>query len=276
MVTKSWLYDAIIYIYALSLLFYISDFVVRRQSAKQMGSALLVVVWLLHTVFYSVRLFVHDFQFSVSMFDTLFLLSWLMVTVSLLISYLMKIEFLVLFLSLVGFSVIIFNLWNDRAVQSLVNEALLWNILLFMHILLGLGSYVAFLIAALFSFMYLFLHRKLKEKQWNETMQRLPSLEKIERYAYFSVIVGMIFLIISVTLGSLSMISLNRVGQLVDYKVLNSILILMGYGLYLLQRFFLRWPGHKLSIWSLICFAFVVVNYTAANLFSTFHHWIWM
>ncbi len=31
MVTQTWLYDAIIYIYALSLLFYFSDFVVRTE-----------------------------------------------------------------------------------------------------------------------------------------------------------------------------------------------------------------------------------------------------
>ncbi|HEY0828958.1 MAG TPA: cytochrome c biogenesis protein CcsA, partial [Bacilli bacterium] len=229
-----------------------------------------------HSVFYFVRLFANDFQFSVSMFDTLFLLSWLTVTISLLISYLMRIEFLVLFLSLVGFSVVIFNLWNDRAAVSFVNEALISNVLLFVHILLGMGSYVAFLIAALFSFMYLFLHRKLKEKQWSGTMQRLPSLEKIERYSYLSVAIGVIFLLTSVTIGSISMISLDRANQLIDYKVLNSVLILIGYGFYLLQRFFLRWPGHKLSIWGLICFAFVFINYTAANWISDFHHWIWM
>ncbi len=51
MVTRSWLFDAMIYMYALSLLFYFSDFANANRSAKRMGTGLLLFVWVLQTAY---------------------------------------------------------------------------------------------------------------------------------------------------------------------------------------------------------------------------------
>jgi HemX protein len=59
MVTQSWLYDAILYIYALSLLFYFSDFARANRSVKRMGTGLLSFVWVLQTVYLAFQIYSH-------------------------------------------------------------------------------------------------------------------------------------------------------------------------------------------------------------------------
>lgn len=86
MLTNSWIYDAIIYTYALSLLFYFSDTVGRNRRAKRMGTGLLVFVWVLQTIFLVVRIIRHQDVPIISSFEFMFLFSWLLVTASLAIN----------------------------------------------------------------------------------------------------------------------------------------------------------------------------------------------
>lgn len=86
MVTNSWIYDAIIYTYALSLLFYFSDVVGMNRKAKRMGTGFLIFVWVLQTVFMAVRMVRHQDVPVFSSFEFMLLFSWLLVTVSLIIS----------------------------------------------------------------------------------------------------------------------------------------------------------------------------------------------
>ncbi|MNI43070.1 Cytochrome C assembly protein [compost metagenome] len=123
--------------------------------------------------------------------------------------------------------------------------------------------------------MYLFLHRKLKEKQWSTTMQRLPSLEKIEHYTYFAVIIGAPSLLLALTLGVV-WISLEGSSNLFfDPKVINSVFVLAAYGFYLFQYHSLRISGNQLAAWNLAAFLIVVINFIVSNLVSGFHGWMW-
>src|SRR4051794_14777465 len=125
MVTKSWLYDAIIYIYALSLLFYFSDFVGPNRSAKRMGTGLLSFVWVLQTVYLLFSLAMHDRSTAFSMFETLFMLSWLLVTVSLVVNRFFRIELFVFVVNVLGFSVLALNFFSNPKVSPLLAS---WNI----------------------------------------------------------------------------------------------------------------------------------------------------
>ncbi len=86
MVTQTWFYDAILYIYALSLLFYFADFSNPNRSAKRMGTGLLLFVWVLQTIYLVYSLTSHLSLSAFSMFETLFIFGWLLVTVSLAMS----------------------------------------------------------------------------------------------------------------------------------------------------------------------------------------------
>jgi HemX protein len=139
-----------------------------------------------------------------------------------------------------------------------------------------MASYAAFLTAAVLSGMYLFLHRQLKEKHWSATMKRLPSLEKTDRYAYVAVITGTPLLLLALALGVVWIALQGKKELFFDPKVVNSLFVLAAYVFYLFQRKTLGIEGNKLAAWNLAAFLIVIINFVVSNLYSNFHHWIWM
>jgi len=275
MVTQSWFYDAMIYIYALSLLFYFSDFARANRSAKRMGTGLLAFVWALQTIYMGMLLYGHVADWGFSRADVLMAFSWLLVGMSLAVNRFFRIELFLFAINVFGFAILALNVFGNPEVRPIRAS---WDVndeLLFIHITLALGSYAAFLAAAIFSGMYLFLHRKLKEKQWTPTMLRLPSLEKMERYTYFSVIVGATLLVLALSLGIVWIALQGDHNLFYDPKVINSVFVLAAYGFYLFQHRSLRMPGNRLAAWNLAAFCIVVINFVVSNSLSGFHDWIW-
>ncbi|GIP31344.1 inner membrane protein YpjD [Paenibacillus sp. J2TS4] len=273
MVTQSWIYDAIIYIYALSLLFYFSDFVGANRSAKRMGTGLLIFVWVLQTIYFFFEFkTVHVF----TNFETLFFFSWVLVTVSLVINRFFSIELLVFFVNLVGFAILALNFFSDNTVSTALKGWQIADELLFIHVSLAIGSYAAFTISAILSVMYLFLHGQLKDKKWSRTMRRIPSLEKIEKYTYVAVVAGIPLLMLALSLGIVWIVLQGEVRLLLDPKVLNSLFILALYAYHLLLKLSLKASGYRLAQWNLFSFFLVLVNFFILNRFSIFHSWFLM
>ncbi|MCY9663789.1 cytochrome c biogenesis protein [Paenibacillus alginolyticus] len=275
MVTRSWLFDAMIYMYALSLLFYFSDFANANRSAKRMGTGLLLFVWVLQTAYLGINLYGHLTEWAFARSDVLFMFSWLIVTISLLINRFFRIELFVFFVNVLGFAILALNVFGNPHVTPIKPD---WNIndeLLFIHITLAISSYVAFSIAAIFSGMYVFLHKMLKAKKFSKTVMRLPSLEKIEHYTYLSVIVGAPLLLMALSLGVVWVVLQGDRNLLYDPKVINSFFVLAAYAFYLFQQHSMRISGNKLAAWNLAAFLIVVLNFVVSNLVSGFHGWIW-
>ncbi|NEW04473.1 cytochrome c biogenesis protein CcsA [Paenibacillus sp. SYP-B3998] len=275
MVTRSWLFDAMIYMYALSLLFYFSDFANANRNAKRMGTGLLLFVWVLQTVYLGLNLYDHLTQWAFERSDVLFMFSWLIVTISLIVNRFFRIELFVFFVNVLGFAILALNVFGNPRVKPIIAG---WDIndeLLFIHITLAIGSYAAFSIAAIFSGMYLFLHRMLKEKKFSQTVMRLPSLEKIEQYTYTAVIIGAPLLMLALSLGIVWVLLEGNNNLLYDPKVLNSVFILLAYAFYLFQHYAMRISGNKLAVWNLTAFVIVVINFVVSNFLSGFHGWIW-
>jgi HemX protein len=275
MVTRSWLFDAMIYMYALSLLFYFSDFANANRSAKRMGTGLLLFVWVLQTAYLVSNLYGHLTEWAFARSDVLFMFSWLIVTISLLINRFFRIELFVFFVNVLGFAILALNIFGNPHVKPIKAG---WDIndeLLFIHITLAIGSYAAFSIAAIFSGMYLFLHKMLKAKKFSQTVMRLPSLEKIEHYTYFSVIIGAPLLLLALSLGVVWVVLEGNHNLLYDPKVINSFFVLAAYAFYLFQQQSMRISGYKLAAWNLAAFLIVVLNFVVSNLVSGFHDWIW-
>ncbi|SDD25330.1 HemX protein [Paenibacillus sp. UNCCL117] len=273
MVTQTWFYDAILYMYALSLLFYFADFSNPNRSAKRMGTGLLLFVWVLQTGYLVSSLTVHSSLSAFSMFETLFIFAWLLVTVSLAISRFFRIELFVFFVNVLGFSVLALNMFSKPGLSPALSH---WNIqdeLLFIHISLAVAGYAAFVVSAVFSGMYLFLHRKLKEKQWSQRMQRLPSLERMDHFAFVAVLIGAPLMLMTISLGIVWIAIQGDYALFLDPKVLNSWFVLLAYVFYLFQRMLLKAPGNRLALWNLAAFVITLANFILTNYYSTFHQW---
>lgn len=275
MITQSLFYDAIVIIYALSLLLTFSDFICANRSVKQMGEGLLLFVWLLQSAVLAASLYEHR-ELVFAFYDTLFLFSWLLVALALAAGRLIRMDMFAFPVSVIGFVLLALRFIS---IPDAVPSVIRWQVsgeLLFVHIVLAVGSYAAFLAGAVLSGMYLFLHRQLKSKHWNPAMKRMPSLEKLEAYTYRTVLFGLPMLLLSLVPGFGCLIVLDNPKLLADIKVANSIIILGVYACWLIQRKFLRSTGYKLAVWNLVGFGVVLVNFILSDMFSQFHHWVWM
>ncbi|WP_309120350.1 cytochrome c biogenesis protein CcsA [Paenibacillus sp.] len=273
MVTKFWLYDIIIYIYALSLLFYFADAVARNDGAKRMGEGLLVFVWVLQTFFFFVRMYEHRYIPMFTRFETMFFFSWLLVTVSLAASRFFKLQFVVFFVNVFGFTVLVLNLLTDPGVVPLTRE--LSTGVLSLHVALAIASYAAFAVSAILSGFYLFLHLRLKQKRWTNALRRLPSLESLERHALQAALVGTPTLILSLSLGAVWLSFDSPVTALfTDAKLYATASILLLYGWQFVMKFRLRRSGLRIAWWNVSTFLWLLLNFAVANDFSEFHPWM--
>lgn len=273
MATQDWLTDAVLYIYALSLLFFVSDAASGNRSARKVGTGLLVFVWILQTAFLLYLLIERFSMSSLTQREYLFFVSWLLVSASFLLNRWIRAEILVLLVNVVGFAVLAMNLIG-RPKQSLEVEP--WEVarrLLIVHVSLISLAFAVLTITALLGVMYVFLHRRLKAKKWTHVMSRMPSLEWIDQYAYRSGLIGVPLLLLALSTGTVALLLEDSLTQLLDEKVLLSFSAGAVYVVYLVRRLMSRDDGAKLAMWNLLGYALLVVGFFVSSL-STFHRWL--
>ncbi|REK75912.1 cytochrome c biogenesis protein CcsA [Paenibacillus paeoniae] len=268
METANWMYDAILYIYALSLLFYFSDFMHASRKAKRIGTGLLVFVWILQTGYLIAKLYLSHPDQNTFLYWLAF--SWLLATVSLVISRFFHIDYIVFFANVVSFAVLALNLYSGMGGGTSYEPWQATRELLIVHISLVLCAYVSLTIGALLAGMYLFLHHRLKRKRWSQVVRRYPSLDTIERYADRAVIIGVPLLAMSLAIATVSLIVEGRAMLLLDWKVLTSFASLVMYIAYVYQRAVKDRPGHQMAKLYIIAFCMLLLN-LMTNSFSSFH-----
>jgi HemX protein len=273
MISAAWIYNGIIYLYALSLLFTFSDFVGANRKTKRMGTGLLIVVWLLQLVDLAGILYRSHTLIEFSLQETLLLYSWLLVTASLLIQLVFRVELFQFFINLPAFGILLLPLFNNPSFSTSLKDAFAGDKLLLVHIALAICSYSAFAVSAVFSAMYLILHRQLKGRQWSQTMKRMPSLEAIDRSAFAAAVVGVPLLAASVALGADWIWRQGDKAMLLDEKVIGSLVVFLMYGIVVIQRFAWQMTRVRLSIWNVVAFAVVLINLLVTNYYSAFHQW---
>lgn len=266
------IYEALIYMYALSLLFYFSDCIRRNAGAKRTGTGFLVVVWALQ-VFHVILRMLTEGHFPIyTTFDFLFIFSFSIVLMSLVMTRIQRSEFVILLLNVVGFSVTVLNrLWFTAGEISLHNWQTVHGLLI-MHITLANLGFAALTVGAVFAMLYLFLHRKLKNKKWNDTVRRLPSLEVIGKYMDGATLIGTPLLGVSIMLAVLSIVAETRWSLLLDLKVIATglaIAIYVGYFVFKRRK---QFSTVIMARWTLIGYGFVIISFLS-NAYSAFHRW---
>ena len=107
------LYEAGIYIYALSLLFFFSDCIRRNSGSKRIGTGLLAVAAILQVSILAIRAWQEKLLPIVTIYDFIFVFVLLLQVTALLMSRSKGSEFAVTLLSVIGFSVQLLNqLWD--------------------------------------------------------------------------------------------------------------------------------------------------------------------
>lgn len=268
-------YELVMIIYACSVLLYFIDFLHYNRKVNLAAFWLLSIVWLLQLMFFILR-GIHEQAIPLfSKFDTLLFYSWVLISLSLLANWFFRMDFLLFFANLIGFTVMAFSLYmvGHEVTHPLVAEQLRseWLII---HIFMAFLSYAAFTISFIFSGIYLLQHHWLKKKKWYKQFRRWPSLDQLDRYSFYFNLLGVPLLMLSLILGIIWAYQLFSTSFWYDSKVIFSLFALFMYTIYLYQRVAKGWLGKKIVELNIICFLVLLVNYLISSFFSDFHLWM--
>ncbi|MDR0126681.1 MULTISPECIES: cytochrome c biogenesis protein [Bacillus] len=263
--------EATILIYALSVLFYFIDFLQHNRKAGKMAFWLLSIVWLLQTV-YMFYIMMETDRFPVlNVAEGLYFYTWVLVTLSLVLTKVLRVEFIVFFTNVIGFSMMAIHTFTPSDLHSAELAGKLTSELLVIHITMAILSYGAFSLSFAFSLLYLFQYRLLKKKKWGKWLLRIEDLSKLDHMAYVLNIIGVPMLLLSLILGIIwAYISYDTL-YWTDAKVLGSFIMLFLYGFYLYIRLARNMQGKIVARWNVASFLVLMINYFLLGSLSTFH-----
>jgi len=271
MLEQVWFYELLVVLYASSVLLYFFDFLQNNRKANQAAFWLLSIVWISQTVYIGSHVLQSGFIPLFSKFDTLFFYAWLLITLSLLINWFFRMDFILFFANVIGFTVLslsIFVAGRDIPTQMAEQLSSEW---LLIHISMAFISYAAFTLSFIFSGFYLAQNYILKKKKWTKQLRRWPSLVQLDTFAFRLNLLGVPLLLLSLILGVVWGYYTLDSSFLYDPKVIFSAFVLIMYGIYLYQRVVKGWSGRRIVELNIISFLILLLNYLLTNIFSKFH-----
>jgi ABC-type uncharacterized transport system permease subunit len=157
---------------------------------------------------------------------------------------------------------------------------ILQSTLFSIHVSTAVLGYSAFVVAAVYGFLYLLLYRNIRGKRFGLVFRRMPSLDVLDRMNYYASAWGFGLLTIGIVMGFVWAGQAFRddpeVGPIhLDPKVLAALVTWVVFGLALLGRRFATWRGPKMALSSLIGFAVILFSVFGINFFFTHFHEIW-
>ncbi|MCR2820566.1 cytochrome c biogenesis protein [Lederbergia panacisoli] len=263
--------EIVIVIYALSILLYFFDFLEHNRKANRLAFLLLSIVWILQTIFLCLYM-LETGRFPVlTLFEGLYFYSWVLITLSLMIHRILKVDFTVFFTNVLGFTIMAIHAFAP--IQRPAMAELLISELLFIHITMAILSYGAFTLSFVFSALYLLQYKLLKGKIWIQRLWRLSDLANLEKISYVLNLIGIPMLLLSLILGLQWAFMKLSFFQWYDPKIIGSFFVLLIYSLVLYLYRKKQMYGKTLALWNTAAFLIVLVNFIFISRLSNFHIW---
>ena len=141
------------------------------------------------------------------------------------------------------------------------------------HIALIFAGYAALVLSFGASLLYLIQERMLKSKQSTGILSRLPALEVIDDIGYRSLLIGFPFMTLGLIAGTVvAQFTFGHV-DLLDPKILLSILMWAVYLLMVYTRWHAGWRGRRAAYFAAGAFVAALVAWSA-NYFSAIHRFV--
>ncbi|WP_336989560.1 cytochrome c biogenesis protein [Bacillus infantis] len=267
------LHELTVVLYALCVLLYFIDFLHNNRKANRVAFWLLAFVWILQTVFLFLYM-KNTGRFPVlTIFEGLYFYAWVLITLSLGINRLLRVDFIVFFTNVLGFVIMAIHTFAPVQYESEVMAQQLVSELLLIHITVAILSYGAFSLSFVFSLLYLIQYDLLKRKKWGSRLLRIADLSKLEHMSYVLNVIGVPMLIISLILGTQWAYIKVPDMHWYDAKVIGSFIVLGVYSVYLYVRVARGFLGKSLALWNLASFLIVLINFFLFGRLSSFHFW---
>jgi HemX protein len=144
------------------------------------------------------------------------------------------------------------------------------------HVTSAVFGYAALTLSTIYGSLYLLLYRAMKQNSFGPIFNELPSLSWLERYGLRALVVGFIFLSISILFGFLliqkNFSSIEASQYLSDPKTIATGLIWLIFGTTLLLRKLIHIDGRKLVLFWMSGYLLTLISMTIVNAFVTEYH----
>ncbi|MBP2240613.1 HemX protein [Cytobacillus eiseniae] len=267
------LHEFTVVLYALCVLLYFVDFLTSNRKANRTAFWLLSFVWGLQTIFLILYMLKTGRFPVLTIFEGLYFYAWVLITLSLIINRLLRVDFIVFFTNVIGFMIMAIHTFAPMQYESHVMAQQLVSELLLIHITVAILSYGAFSLSFVFSLLYLIQYDLLKRKKWGPRLLRLADLTQLDKMSFVLNVIGVALLIISLILGVIW--AYIKVPDMIwyDSKVIGSFIVLVIYSIYLYLKVGKGMSGNKLLSWNLASFLIVLINFFLFGKLSSFHFW---
>lgn len=267
------LHEVTVIIYAISVLLYFIDFLHTNRKVNQFAFWLLLIVWVLQTIFLCLYM-IETGRFPVlTIFEGLYFYVWLIIGLAVFITKFMKLDFILFFANVLGFVLMVVHAFAPSQIESRVMAQQLVSELLFIHITMAIFAYAAFTLSFIFSILYLIQYDLLKKKKWGKKLLRLGDLSKLEKLSYILNVIGIAVLSIALVLGvRWALIKLPDLNW-IDTKIVGSFFIIIVYSFYIYCKQGKQLFGKNLAIINIAAFLLVLLNFFLFSSLSGFHYW---
>ncbi len=269
----SMIYHVAIILYACSVSLYFIDYLQSNQKANRTAFWLLSIVWVLHTVFMVMRTIETNANPILTLFSGIYFYVWLLISLSLMINRLLRIDFLVFFTNVIAAGVSAFSIFTPMGRTPLVLANQLVSELLYVHVGMAVVSYATFTVSFIFSVMYLLQYRLLKQKKWNARLRRLGNLTKLDSLSYILNLFSIPFFFLALLLGCIWAYAKLDHFQWYDPKVIGSFIVLFVYCIGIYLRVSDKLQGRSVAHWNVGAFLIMLINIFLFSSLSSFHFW---
>ncbi|EJD8550459.1 cytochrome c biogenesis protein CcsA [Staphylococcus pseudintermedius] len=266
-------HEVILLIYLVSMVGLIIDVFQKNYRLQNIGFYALGIVWFCQTISLTMFIIWQKQLPLTSLIESFYVLTWLILTITFVMSVLRQSEFMIAFLNAIGFVFMTIHTFHPRQFKLDGARLTALNELLFFHISLALLSYVVFAVAFVNAIIYLIQYRNLKEKRFTQNFFRMSSIATLEKLVFYSSLIGVIFMFISLVLGiQWGMVSIGY-DIFLDLKVISSIIIFIAYSIFITLRLTRRFKQSFLMNLNIMLFLCCMINLVVVTQLSTFHQW---
>jgi HemX protein len=264
-------YELSLLLHASSVLFYFIDFLHHNRKANRIAFWLLSIVWGMQTFFFIERM-IETGRFPVlTLVEGLSFYAWILITLSLAINRLLRVDFIVFFTNVLAFFILALHTFAPAQHASAGIAERLMSELLMIHITMAILSYGAFSLSFIFSLLYLIQYNLLKKKKWGKRLLRLGDLAKLDDMSYILNGIGLPILLLGLLLGVVWAYMKVEHFSWYDAKVIGSFSVLAAYGFYFYKRIVQGVQGKEMAFWNIGSFLFLLVNFFLFGTLSQFH-----
>ena len=267
------LHEITIVLYAISVLCYFVDFLHNNRKANRFAFWLLSIVWLLQTIFLFLYM-MNAGRFPVlTIFEGLYFYVWVLVTLSLCVNALKKVDFIVFFTNILGFAVMVIHTFTPIQNGSQIVAQQLMSELLLIHIMMAFFAYGAFTLSFVLSILYLIQYDLLKRKKWGKRLRRLGNLASLESLSYLLNVIALPVLCCALIIGiKWANLKLPEIYWF-DSKIIGSFFIIMIYSIFIFVKLRKQVNGKNLAYFNIASFLIVLLNFFLFGSLSEFHYW---